>query len=203
MTDSSRTTELIIEAAVRLFRRFGYEHVTVRDICEEAGIARSSFYRIYADKKDIIRSILDSTKNSRFFDMKAAIVARNDLERMWAFAESYVAIITDLGPELTGTWIRLDLSGEIDVFSLVHSGDGMLIRLMRNCQQDGIILNPEPAETLAPIGVNAIYMLSCEWCREKGAFPLRPRARSLIEAVFHVAPEYRWTEAERAEAEKI
>lgn len=198
---SAKLSRQVTEAAVRLFKQRGYEQVSVNDICQEAGIARSTFYRLYRDKKDIIRALLEHTKDNQVFSMEAAIVAKNDFERMWAIADGYLSVVKELGPELVGTWLRLDLCGEVDASSLVHSIDDWMVRLTQNCQRSGIVLNQEPAEILAPIGVSAMYMVTYEWCRQKGALPLRARARQITEAIFQVAEPYRWTDAQLAAAD--
>ena len=41
-----------------------------------------------------------------------------------------------------------------------------------------------------------IYQVAYDWCRCKGSFSLRRKARTWAEVVFYVAPEYRWS-AER------
>lgn len=45
MQDSARKfKEEVAEAAISLFKRNGYNNVTVNEICKECGISRSVFY---------------------------------------------------------------------------------------------------------------------------------------------------------------
>ncbi len=37
-----------------------------------------------------------------------------------------------------------------------------------------------------------IYQVAYDWCRCKGSFSLRRKARTWAEVAFYVAPEYRW-----------
>ena len=48
---NTRLADTITQAAVALFHERGFDEVAVNDICREAGIARSSFYRIFSGKK--------------------------------------------------------------------------------------------------------------------------------------------------------
>ena len=44
----------------------------------------------------------------------------------------------------------MELQGEIQILEMVKSIHDWFIRLTANCQQTGIIRNPEPAELLGP-----------------------------------------------------
>lgn len=52
---AQRTKKNIFDTAVRLIKTYGYEQVTVSQICREAGIAKGSFYVHYRAKEDIVR----------------------------------------------------------------------------------------------------------------------------------------------------
>jgi AcrR family transcriptional regulator len=53
---SKRTRNAIEIALLRLIEERGYDLVGVNDICEEAGVSRSTFYAHYANKHDLKRS---------------------------------------------------------------------------------------------------------------------------------------------------
>lgn len=49
------TKKNIFQTAVRLINEFGYQNISVSQICNEAGIAKGTFYVHYKSKEDIIR----------------------------------------------------------------------------------------------------------------------------------------------------
>src|SRR5882757_9563430 len=53
---SRRTRQAIETALLSLIETRGYGPVSVRDICDEAEVSRSTFYAHYADKDDLKRS---------------------------------------------------------------------------------------------------------------------------------------------------
>lgn len=55
MTD---TKEKILECALKLFAKDGYEAVSVSDIADELGITKGALYKHYKNKRDIFDSIL-------------------------------------------------------------------------------------------------------------------------------------------------
>ena len=46
--------ERLVDAAFDLFAERGYEHATVDDIAERAGVGRTTFFRYYRSKEDVI-----------------------------------------------------------------------------------------------------------------------------------------------------
>ena len=86
----SKARERAIVTSARLFRERGFDSVTVEDILIEANIARSSFYRFFNDKEDLLQHILNPV-----FDAMADQLEDIDLQHaesiMNAIADSYIA----------------------------------------------------------------------------------------------------------------
>ncbi len=59
---SARTREALHRAMTRLILRDGYEAVSVRDICREAGVGRSTFYTHYTGKDDLKRAGIETIR---------------------------------------------------------------------------------------------------------------------------------------------
>ena len=194
--DSTKHQKLIIASAVKLFRKMGYEKVSVNDICKEAGIARSTFYLSFAGKKEIIHKILSDARLDKNEFFGEFVAAANDFERMWILCNRYLTVAMDFGPELTGALFRLELLGELDVLDTTHKVDEWMIQLTANSQKANVILSPEPAEIIAPLGVDIAYYSTYEWCKRKGDFNLRQVVRRRAEAIYNIAPEFRMSEAE-------
>lgn len=195
MPDSNtKFVKTIISAAIKLFKDKGYENVSVNDICKEAGIARSTFYLTFAGKKEIIDKILSDVRLDRDEFFGDFIVAENDFERMWILCNRYLTVAINFGPKLVGSLLRLELLGELDIMGMVHKVDEWMIKLLSNSQKTGVILSPEPAERIAPIGVDLAYYSTYEWCKKMGDFNLRQVVRRRAEEIYNVAPEWRMSE---------
>lgn len=201
MEKVSLLQDKIADAAVGLFRDRGYETVSVGDICAAAGVARSSFYRAFSCKNDIIRRIFEHTDANSIVSVEELLAAENDFDRMWIIGDRYISLSRSLGPELSNTFMCMTARGEIDLLALGHSVDSWFIRLTRNCQKTGIIRSREPAELIGPLMVDMVYHELYVWGMRKGNYPIRARARLVTETLVNLAPEYRWTEQQRAEAD--
>ena len=49
--------QLILDAAYRVFSRFGVAKTTMADIAQEAGVARQTVYNAYQNKEDLLRAV--------------------------------------------------------------------------------------------------------------------------------------------------
>ena len=201
MEKVSLLQDKIADAAVGLFRDRGYETVSVGDICAAAGVARSSFYRAFSCKNDILRRIFEHTDANSIVSVEELLAAENDFDRMWIIGDRYISLSRSLGPELSNTFMCMTARGEIDLLALGHSVDSWFIRLTRNCQKTGIIRSREPAELLGPLMVDMVYHELYVWGMRKGNYPIRARARLVTETLVNLAPEYRWTEQQLAQAD--
>ena len=201
MEKVSLLQDKIADAAVGLFRDRGYETVSVGDICAAAGVARSSFYRAFSCKNDILRRIFEHTDANSIVSVEELLAAENDFDRMWIIGDRYISLSRSLGPELSNTFMCMTARGEIDLLALGHSVDSWFIRLTRNCQKTGIIRSREPAELIGPLMVDMVYHELYVWGMRKGNYPIRARARLVTETLVNLAPEYRWTEQQLAQAD--
>ena len=193
---NSNHVKVICAAALKLFQKNGYDDVSVNDICKEAGIARSTFYLTFSNKKEIVSKLLDDARLNREDFFGEFVEADNDFERMWILCNRYLDVVIDFGPELTATVLELELMGELNIIDLVHRVDEWMIKLCRNAQKAGIILSPEPAEVIAPLSVSTAYYTTYEWAQKRGSFDLRQMTRVRAEAVLNLAPQYRMSDAE-------
>lgn len=55
----TRKQTLLIETARDLFFKHGIRRISVKEVCERAGVSKVTFYRYYKDKEDLVRFIRD------------------------------------------------------------------------------------------------------------------------------------------------
>jgi AcrR family transcriptional regulator len=66
MKEKIHTRDKIMQVALELFSRNGYEGVSIMDITKEVGINKATFYSHYASKALLLKKIFDSFKNKIF-----------------------------------------------------------------------------------------------------------------------------------------
>lgn len=191
-SETSKNTIRIVEAAMMLFRRDGYETVSVRDICEAAGVPRSSFYTVFSGKADILAYRLRRVKQDFEKSLPNFIREPNDFERIWFLTDAFLKEAENSGPELTKAIFLIELEQSCGMFDLLTAFNDWLVQLLANCQTAKIVKNPGKPEDLIPVQLNLAIAVLFDWTRKNGSFPLRQTVRETIEMFLDVLPEYRW-----------
>ncbi|MFZ5939190.1 MAG: TetR/AcrR family transcriptional regulator [Bacteroidota bacterium] len=63
MDTSNKKVREIIQAAERLFYRYGLKKVTVEEICQEGGVSKMTFYKHFRNKDDLILKMMKALMN--------------------------------------------------------------------------------------------------------------------------------------------
>lgn len=126
----ARTRGILQEALNRLTLKSGYEAVTIKDICNEADVGRSTFYAHFTGKDDLKRSALEHLRHHLVARQQAALAGGGPaqdrtlsfslvmLEHARDHAALYAALVSDRGGSVAlgfirailGDLIRTDLS---------------------------------------------------------------------------------------------
>lgn len=191
MTGKHQTASLIADTAMELFRKKGYESVSVNSICEQAGVSRVTFYSIFSNKDQIIGFILNDFQNQFKEDFSSFITAENDFERVMILFNYYVELSERSGYQLMLELLKAELERSIGIMDAVYVFNDWFVKLIGNCQKSGIIRNKGNAAELVSLGIQVAISAQYEWCRRKGAFSYREKTRKDMEILYDVAPAYR------------
>ena len=63
---SDRTRQRLAAAAIAAMTERGYQGVTLRDICERAGVSIGSFYRYFDTKSDVLREMYETLSTEMY-----------------------------------------------------------------------------------------------------------------------------------------
>ena len=100
MQDSSwKFKEEVAETAISLFKRDGYNNVTVNDICKACGISRSVFYSSFNGKRSILEYMVEKPQHNDDKSFMKFAHADNDFERIWQLFDRFITIAYDFGPK--------------------------------------------------------------------------------------------------------
>ena len=61
---SKETKERIFQAAKRILQKSGYEELSIKNICEEAGVSNGSFYHHFKTKDDLLSYYIEDQPSS-------------------------------------------------------------------------------------------------------------------------------------------
>ena len=171
--------------------RRGFDNVSVKDICEAAGVPRSSFYLAFSEKTDILAYKLQSVKGDFQQSNPDFIRAENDFERIWFLTDAYLKKAVQFGPEISKQYFILELKGDVGLFGIIESFNDWLIQLVANCQKQGIIRTQTPPQNIVPLLIALAKAHLFDWVCCDGQFPLQSTLRKSYETFLDVAPECR------------
>lgn len=188
---NSKNRETISAAALELFKEKGFDGVGVSEICRRANVPRSSFYSVFGGKEDIIIYMLRNLKEDYTAMFSELLGAENDLCRIWMLYDRYLSLATEFGPDLTGALLALELKSPIGILDLFYAFNEWFVKLIRSCQRQGMIRNPNRPEDIVTLGVRIALGAAYEWSRTNGSFDLRETALREHEILYDVPDEYR------------
>ncbi len=177
--------EKISKRALKLFQDKGYQ-VSISEICNAAGITRSSFYNQFSSKDDIIIYFLDNANalSEETFDKFA--FADNDFERLWLMVDNRLSIIEQFGPQVTKALFKLELDKQIPILGLPDTLYSRICKLYRNCIAQGLAVCQENPDERIRYAENMTIGIIFEWGRSAGTFNLREYARKANEAILGI-----------------
>lgn len=188
MQDSSwKFKEEVAETAISLFKRDGYNNVTVNEICKACGISRSVFYSVFNGKRSILEYMVQKPQHNDDASFMKFAHADNDFERIWQLFDRFIAIAYDFGPELTSTLFIMQFESPEGIRAAIHALDDLFATLANNCAKAGIIDTEEPPDLLSRIATDLVCHELYVWCsqratshctRVRGSMPRSPTTSS-------------------------
>jgi AcrR family transcriptional regulator len=168
----------LVAAAVRLFSEQGYDDTTVAQIAENAGLTRSTFFRYFPDKREVLMAGQETL--ARLFsagiasaprDAKALDAVRHGLE---AAAAAMTPFNREMAPRLRAAVATSAELQERDQLKHVGLAASMADALRARGVPDAV------AAVAGNIGVLAFNEGYAEWIREENERDLAELLRSAL-----------------------
>ena len=147
----------ILAESATLFLTHGYENVSVEQIIAGAGIARSSFYRLFANREEVLASIIRPVFAAGLVRL-GAIMARDARGVLHGIFDTYLALWA-ASPDALRLSTR---TGGVyfELFRDLHTPfRESITRLLRLAEPDGRLLNGSADYTARLIGRTAVPVL--------------------------------------------
>ena len=97
----------------------------------------------------------------------------------------------NVGTEVSAALMIIELNRNVGIYDAMKKVRRYTVALCQNCQEQGLVMNPWPAEQLIPMVSASLNNQVFEWCRCKGEYPLMKNARMTFEALLNVPEKYR------------
>lgn len=166
-----KTKQKIFDTAVQLINLYGYDNVTVKQICKEVGISIGCFYHHFRNKDEIIVESFGQI-DSFFEDIAPEVLQLPDaLDRIvlyFTFFGQYVDLQgVDFNSQLTkselSTTQKFTLNEERSIFTILH-------KIIMEGQQSGEIRDDILADKIASDLLRFARGIAIHWCISRGSY---------------------------------
>lgn len=182
--ETSDTKGRIRECAISLFKEYGFENVTVVQICEAARITKRTFYYHYKSKEELLYGITDylGVKAESLLDSLA--VQQTNIGILWALMSTYSIKSAEYGPNIIRQiYVHMIQGKDDEKFPYTMYLYKTVVKTIENAQRAGEIANTSSPEDIAFTLYHVFRSVTITWAAEDGAFDLVKEFRRVFDAV--------------------
>ncbi len=185
MNSKSTTKEAILSAAIELFKKHGFDNVTINQICKEISVTKTAFYYYYKSKDELISDFFSTTNLISNEELLSILSTPDYANQVLKIMEVYTRHIVRAGVEITKELYRINLRSDSIPISLEKSILGDTIKkLISHAQEAGQIKNTTPAKELADAFCYLSNGVCVIWAMSNGSFDIleesKKRFRNLL-----------------------
>ncbi len=183
-THAQVSREQLLEATISLVNRQGMSSLTIRNICDEAGISTGSFYNLFDGKDDLLAYHLRHVFTSYKQKAEEQASDHTSLERIILIYRFYIDCVLEAGLEFT-TGFYSSLTNPVFNFLEREEEEEFVLGRVRQDLEAGIAAGEviesldidEALLRIAIIITGSIYY----WCAFDGRIDLHYQADSLLQ----------------------
>jgi AcrR family transcriptional regulator len=183
-THAQVTREKLLETAIQLVNKEGMRYLTIRNICDEAGISTGSFYNLFEGKDDLIAYYLQSIFTSYKQQAEEVGTGYTSLERIVLIYRFYIKCVMETGIEFI-TGLYSSVTNPAFNFMEREPEEELVLGQVRLDLEEGIKSNEIKSDVdvdeallrIAIIITGSIYY----WCAFDGRIDLAYQADSMLQ----------------------
>jgi AcrR family transcriptional regulator len=156
-------------AAAGLFAERGFDQTTVADIAARAGLTERTFFRHFADKREVLFSCQDQFQQAVVSAVAAAPAGATPLEAVAAGLDAAASLLQDRAELAPQRQVIIDAHPDLQERELIKMAR-LAAAVAAALRERGV---PEPAATLsADSGTAVLRIAFSRWLEENVARPL-------------------------------
>ena len=181
------TRRKIFETSLALFKKRGYENVTIDDICETIGVSKGAFYSHFKSKDQVILENFISL-NEYYEDVFREVSDKNNcLEKLYLFQRRAMGNIEKIGYEAVKLVYHVETATQKKKSFLVskkHSLYRIIVALITDGQKSGEIRADKSADEIASMLVQWYRGVILDWCLFNGTYDLVKASDEIIPFIY-------------------
>lgn len=182
------TRAAIVDAAVEVFYKYGYEKASLREIAQQANVTQAAIYHYFRSKEEVLFEVIQKFGNELFFRLRAVVQKHNGpTEKLKNVILEHVLLIKSNGGK--GAKIVIEdkrfLSG--DLRDRITREERQIFRLYRDIlEQIGRKSQLKETDyTVAAFGILGMVNWIYHWYRPEKQLSIDKLPEKIAELIFH------------------
>lgn len=165
MEKREHTKSCLVSIATKLFQEKGFQNVTIKDICESAGITRATFYKYFDSKDAVLDSLFTEVDSLSLGELSPIFEQESHVDQLYYLIGLYLDLEQEGGQEITSLMMRRMLERKNALFAPENTEQRHIYRLLiEKAQQAGEIENQTPPDILVDTLICLWSGLLFTWC---------------------------------------
>lgn len=182
---SERTQKALYDAASTLMHDYGYDYLTVQNICKLAGVTTGAFYYHFRSKDDILCLFLNKGYEA-FIENRNVCLPEDPLARLTELCVLYAAHNESNGVEFVSNYYSTK-NKSLNTIGL--SPEDMYVSSNYRARYDSLMAAREAGQIPADTDCVSLNEDICsltkgiifDWCLSNGGFDLTSRIRRMVD----------------------
>lgn len=182
---SERTQKALYDAASTLMHDYGYDYLTVQNICKLAGVTTGAFYHHFRSKDDILCLFLNKGYEA-FIENRNVCLPEDPLARLTELCVLYAAHNESNGVEFVSNYYSTK-NKSLNTIGL--SPEDMYVSSNYRARYDSLMAAREAGQIPADTDCVSLNEDICsltkgiifDWCLNNGGFDLTSRIRRMVD----------------------
>mgnify|MGYP005751113187 FL=1 len=182
---SERTQKALYDAACTLMHDYGYDYLTVQNICKLAGVTTGAFYHHFHSKDDILCLFLNKGYEA-FIENRNVCLPEDPLARLTELCVLYAAHNESNGVEFVSNYYSTK-NKSLNTIGL--SPEDMYVSSNYRARYDSLMAAREAGQI--PVDTDCVLLnedicsltkgIIFDWCLSNGGFDLTSRIRRMVD----------------------
>ncbi|WP_326513217.1 TetR/AcrR family transcriptional regulator [Clostridium intestinale] len=182
----------ILVKAIELFKKNGFDNVTINEICENCSITKRTFYYHYDSKKTLLLDYFSLVDEDIETTLKDIDNEKTWLDKCWRVKQIHASGIANLNADILKNLIKIDMEQQNHMFSFsLNDFDPnlkrlrqMVIEYTRKAQEAGEIDADTSAEDLSYCFASAFLGLAVHWSSTGGNYDLVEASKKYFDLIY-------------------
>jgi len=185
------TSEKILNEAITLFKKNGYEQTTINEICSKAGVTKRAFYYHFKSKEELISKFYKDLYSYDKKDLASILRKANYWEQIWEMYSVGIDQTILHGHEILSQILKINLNSSKGTFESTDFFDSILFPLIQKAQVNGEIQNNSDPKILSACSQSIIIGIAAKWCMNNGDFDEKREILKAFECLYCVREDLR------------